>query len=591
VQPIEYFRIIRRRWPIIVVLTLIGLVAGYVTARPASPSSPTVSTPSAVSYQATATYELSSSTTDASGYDLDTMAYFATTEPVLAATAKSLSDKAGASGVASEVQVKAQENLGLLDISASEPSAAYAASVANTLGGQLITFVDGQILQTYEVSLKSADRQLTAWSKLIAQYQREPSSSLVQLELSQAQTAEDQQAIAYQQLLVTGPGHTSLQEIEPATASTAAFVGGGGGSTGVPIPSNRKSRLALGGFAGFLVGLGLALVWERFDTSIRSREQAETVLGLPVLGEVPGVSASRGRRGLVVLDDPVSASAEAYRMFQTTLALSSPEGQPDGHPAVVLLSSPGRLKGKEYVVANLAASFSEAGNSVTIVAADSFDPSLPALVRRSQRGSARRDEKTAGPAAGASTPVASTASATVIDGVSLLMNGLRPTIGNGQAQKHAELVSAGRSLADVVLIDTPPVLLAHDAGRLSPVADSVVLMCEIGGVKAAEARLAVDRLRRVGAPLTGVVLVGRDGPAAEARLVVNRLRRVGATLKRVELVVRGRPKAKARGVLRAGGGQHARGGARSIAPGETELNAAKDTSTKTNPHSPSTSVQ
>ena len=101
------------------------------------------------------------------------------------------------------------------------------------------------------------------------------------------------------------------------------------------------------------------------------------------------------------------------------------------------------------------------------------------------------------------------------------MNGVRPEIGNGQAQQHVDLVAAARRLADVVLIDVPPVLLTHDAGRLSPLVDSVVLICELGRVTAREARLAVEALRRVGAPLQGVILVPKGGVAAKVRRTIS----------------------------------------------------------------------
>jgi Mrp family chromosome partitioning ATPase len=290
-------------------------------------------------------------------------------------------------------------------------------------------------------------------------------------------------------------------------------------------PSGKKSRSALGGLAGLLAGLGLALVWERFDTHIRTRAQAEKIFELPVLGELPRLTRSRRRRGLVVLDDPVSAASESFRMLQTTLALS---GRGNDRPKTILLSSPARLEGKELLVANLAASFSEAGSSVALIAADSFDLSLPRLVRGSIRGTSTRDERARFGTGPETADRGATATRTVIEGVSLLMNGVRPEIGNGQAQQHVDLVAAARRLADVVLIDVPPVLLTHDAGRFSPLVDSVVLMCELGRVTSGEARLAVEALRRVGAPLQGVVLVPKQGVAAKVRRTISDTARVHA---------------------------------------------------------------
>jgi Mrp family chromosome partitioning ATPase len=288
--------------------------------------------------------------------------------------------------------------------------------------------------------------------------------------------------------------------LTPAATNNVTVLAGSRGL----VPSSKKLRVALGGLAGLLVGLGLALVWERFDTRIRTREQAERTFELPVLGVIPKIARNRRHSGLVVTDDPVSAAAESFRMLQTDLALS---GRGNGRSEAILLTSPCRLEGKELVVANLAASFSEAGSSVALVAADSFDLSLPSLVGVSVRGKSARTKRARSVSGRETSNPAAAATRTDIEGVSLLMNGVRPEIGNGQAQQHVDMVATARRLADVVLIDVPPVLLAHDAGRLSPLVDSVVLLCELGAVKAQDAHLAVEALRRVGAPLQGVILV------------------------------------------------------------------------------------
>ena len=136
-EPIEYLRIIRRRWPVVVVLMLLGLVIGYATARPASAAT----SHSAASYQATAILGIPSGTADPSGLSLDTMAFFATSGRVPDMTAKALGDRSGGRDIVSHVQVTTQDTLSLLEISASEPTARRSAEVANGLSGQLITFL------------------------------------------------------------------------------------------------------------------------------------------------------------------------------------------------------------------------------------------------------------------------------------------------------------------------------------------------------------------------------------------------------------------------------------------------------------------
>jgi Mrp family chromosome partitioning ATPase len=514
VEPIEYLRIIRRRWPVVVVFMLLGLVIGYATARPASAAASHFAT----SYQATVILGIPSGAADPSGLSLDTMAFFATSGPVPDMTAKVLGDKAGGRDIVSHVQVTTQDILSLLEISASEPTARRSAEVANSFSGQLITFINDQLLTTFHNDLSADSTQLNGLASIIARLQAEPTSTLVQNEITQAQTQYAQQYVSYQQLLLSGPNRTGLHVISPASASTASLVAGSTSAAHLTAPKGKMSRSVLGGLAGLLAGLGLALVWERFDTHIRTRAQAEKIFELPVLGELPKITRSRRRRGLVVLDDPVSAASESFRMLQTALALS---GRGNGRTETILLSTPSRLEGKELLIANLAASFSEAGSSVVLIAADSFDLSLPKLVRGSIRGTATRDERASFGTGRETSDRGATAMRTVIEGVSLMMNGVRPEIGSGQAQQHVDLVAAAGRLADVVLIDAPPVLVTHDAGRLSPLVDSVVLLCELGRVTTREARLAVEALRRVGAPLQGVVLVPKGGVAGKVRRTIS----------------------------------------------------------------------
>jgi Mrp family chromosome partitioning ATPase len=495
-EPIEYLRIIRRRWPVIAVLLLVGLAVGFVTAHPAS-SAPTA-TPGLLGteFQATAILGIPASASDPSGLSLDSIAYLATSGPVPDMTATVLGGGARGSEIAAQVQVQAKDFLAVIQVTASAASPTGAATLANAYGGQIVAFINDQLATTHQNQLAADKAQLAALTTVIDQLQAQPSSAVSQSEVTQAVNQYAQDNVTYQQQLIIGPLHTGLHVIDPAAASTAIPHTAGGKVTRAIVGTSRKSRLALGGLAGLIVGIGVALIWERLDIRIRTREQAEKTFGLPVLAEIP--PARRGGRSpdLVVLDDPLSAGAESYRMLQTVLALA-PAQDGGGRGGAILLSSPGPFEGKDVVAANLAASFSEAGSSVALVSVDSSDCSLPALLGGSAQGPQGQDASGREPAM--------TPWTTSIEGVSLLTNGLRP--GVGQARHHADMVATGRGRADIVIVDTPPVLATPDASRMSASVDSVVLLCEVGTVRPREATLAVEGLRRVGAPLQGVVLV------------------------------------------------------------------------------------
>lgn len=518
-DPIEYLRIIRRRWPAVAVLFLLGVVAGYLTAKPGGAVT-TGSSPS--QYQATVLLGLPANSADPTGLSLDGMAVIATSGQTPSMTAKALHDSGGGSDVLSHVQVTPNDTANFLQVTGTGPTAPRAVDLANTFSAQFITALNDQLAADYHSTLKSDRTQLKSLSSVVSKLQSEPSTSLVQSELSQARSQYSQQYVSYQQLLTTGPSHTNLRVVESASPSTAVFQAGSG-ATRVLVPSGRKTRTGLGGLAGLILGLGVAFVWERVDTKIRTREQAEKSFGLPVIGEVsvrgPRGMSARGGKNLVVVSNPVSAAAESFRMLQTDLALPDPPRQENGgRSRAILLCSPRPLEGKELVLANLAASFSEAGTSVALVAGDSFDRSLPILVGTPGAPTPSAPKKGAGPSprdSGASS--FPDPSSTSMEGVSLFLNGTRPGTASRQSPGHTELVTMARGAADVVLVDTPPVLITHDAGRISSVVDSVVLMCELGRVTSKEAATAAGMLRRVGAPLQGVVVV--NGASPLARLV------------------------------------------------------------------------
>jgi Mrp family chromosome partitioning ATPase len=70
--------------------------------------------------------------------------------------------------------------------------------------------------------------------------------------------------------------------------------------------------------------------------------------------------------------------------------------------------------------------------------------------------------------------------------------------------------NAAIELADVVLLDSPPLLLANDASDLATLADATVLLARSGWTRRGAIVAASDLLRRLEATVVGVVLVGAD---------------------------------------------------------------------------------
>ena len=54
-----------------------------------------------------------------------------------------------------------------------------------------------------------------------------------------------------------------------------------------PIKPRVKLNIAIGGVLGLFVGVGLAFLLEFVDNTIKTKEDVERVLGLPVIGQIP----------------------------------------------------------------------------------------------------------------------------------------------------------------------------------------------------------------------------------------------------------------------------------------------------------------
>jgi uncharacterized protein involved in exopolysaccharide biosynthesis len=118
---------------------------------------------------------------------------------------------------------------------------------------------------------------------------------------------------------------------------------------GIPVQPKVPLVLSLGFFLGIFGGIGLALVLDSVDDSIRTSNDVEEFTGLPVLTSVPRFSIPGGKKGaaaaaadasvefpkLPVLSQQFSVGAESYRQLRTSILLSLL----DAPPRVILFGS------------------------------------------------------------------------------------------------------------------------------------------------------------------------------------------------------------------------------------------------------------
>jgi tyrosine-protein kinase len=139
------------------------------------------------------------------------------------------------------------------------------------------------------------------------------------------------------------------------------------------IAPTPKRNALLGVFLGLLLGLGIAFLWETLDKRVRSEDEIERRLGLPLLSRVPEPPRRLEKEGrLTMIDDPQDAHAEAIRRLRTNLEFANV----DGSAKVLMITSAVEREGKSTTIANLAVALARSGRNVALVDLDLRRPML-----------------------------------------------------------------------------------------------------------------------------------------------------------------------------------------------------------------------
>lgn len=266
-----------------------------------------------------------------------------------------------------------------------------------------------------------------------------------------------------------------------------------------PIKPRPTLNLALGLLLGLMAGVGLALLLEYLDDTIKSGEDIEQKLRLVQLGVVPKLGKDNSPQE--ALADQRSAFAEAYRSLRTALQFSTETGV----PKVLLVTSSVPGEGKSTTAYVLARKFGQLGKRVLVIDADLRNPSM----HRSFGVDNRRGLTNC--LTGTDRPVDCLHKCGET-GVSLLATGPLPP-------NPAELLASARMMSlltkagerfDQIVIDAPPVLGLADALILANIADGTLMVVEAGRTRVGAAQAALKRLLAARAHLLGAVLTKLD---------------------------------------------------------------------------------
>ena len=264
---------------------------------------------------------------------------------------------------------------------------------------------------------------------------------------------------------------------------------------GVPASSfsrpNVILNILLSVVAGFALGFGLAFFLEYLDTSVKTVDDVERFLGLPVLGVIPQRVKPLNQEG------PESPHAESYRVLRTNLMFA--EGGKSGGAFAALSGGVG--EGKSTTLFNLAYICASMGDKVLIVDSDLRRPVQHTMLNMSNNFGLTnvllRD-----------VPIEETIKATDIPNLHFLPSGKLPrnSVGLLDSQRVKELVKNLKARYDYVFFDSPPVMGVSDASIIASELDGVLLVVQYRKYPRAMSARAKRLIESVGGNILGVVL-------------------------------------------------------------------------------------
>ncbi|MFK8252356.1 GumC family protein [Ancylobacter terrae] len=259
-----------------------------------------------------------------------------------------------------------------------------------------------------------------------------------------------------------------------------------------------KLNLAIAAFLGLMAGVAAAFGLEMFDDTLKSPDQAEEKIGIPVVGVIP---LAPGNPDLMsVLDDPRSNVSEAYRSLRTALQFSASSGTPKS--LLVTSSQPG--EGKSTTAVALARNFSQLGFRVLLIDADLRRPSLHKYFDvENAVGISDYLEGSAQLVGILHTP---RQNLTFIPCGSVPQEPTELLAGS----KMKNLLTYGSKHFDMLILDGPPILELADAPLLASMTEGTLMVVSANHVRHAVVRTRLKRLQQARGRLAGLVLTKFD---------------------------------------------------------------------------------
>jgi succinoglycan biosynthesis transport protein ExoP len=516
----QYFNIIKRWWWLLIVGMIIPMSISYhfLSEQPALYQAKVTLMVGTTLQQASPDPNLMrTSTSLAQAYTV-----LVKRRPITQAVIQRLNLETSPEDLARQITAWISPEAQLLEIMVTDANPQAAALIANALADELIRQSPGSLeeSQRQQAFVQAQLAQLGEKITNVEEDIRELEDSLATL-TSAAEIEEAQQRLSGLQEVAANYRSTYASLLQSLIDSSANVLRVVEPAIEPTFPVSSKSRLILlvAGAAGLVLALGAAFVIEFLDDTLRWESCRDRVLlDLPVMGLMPRLLQENGRISTDM--PPDSSEAEALRLLranifltlarQSASAILAPSpGRREGRTTIVaspvstvLVTSPGRREGRTTIVASLGVVIASGGQRVTIVDADLRTPDLHEVF------GLPNDYGLCELLLGHAPSLPKALQETSIPNLNLLAAG-RPPLDLALAltsPRLVELIETLREQADIVIFDSPPVLLAPDTSILSGLVEGTLLAVRDGHTTLEGASRAKERLSAYeGAPVMGVL--------------------------------------------------------------------------------------
>lgn len=376
-------------------------------------------------------------------------------------------------------------------LGAKHPNMIAAKETNQQLNRDVSVAVD-ELRETLRSRLELVQADLAEQQKVVDEYKAESiESSIGSHDYADAKRAYEQEKALFETMQL----QHSTQRIKIKMPKDTMTIVEQAKKPNQPSFPNVKLNLAIGAILGLIVGIGLAFFLEFIDTSVKSLDDVERYLQVPVLAVIPKDIAVLHKTGGNTPD------AEAYRILRTNIEFN--RKNPDDNCITVV--SGGAGEGKSTTLCNLAYVCAQGGYSTLIIDADLRRPRLHTFFDINNSVGLTNYLTT-------DLALEDVILQTPVENLYFMPSGLVPSDAAGilNSSRMSELIADVKQRFDLVLIDSPPILGVSDAAVISSEADQTMIVIQHRKLPRNMLMRVKQAVENVGGDIIGVVLNNVD---------------------------------------------------------------------------------